>query len=221
MRHTGVLRCASCLFAMCLAVLAFADSVLAASPKEKVIYSFRGVPDAALPEAGLIFDAAGNLYGTSDSGGAAACGTGCGTIFELRPESHGNWREQVLYRFTGSDGLAPDYGLVFDTAGNLYSTTSVAGCCGEAFEIQHTSGGWQLDVIHGFGGRDGSQPHAGMVFDNKGNLSAGTRRSLPMTRSCFPPVTISPAKRINGRFELLTRTRRLTSAPSGLMRGAR
>jgi uncharacterized repeat protein (TIGR03803 family) len=97
---------------MCLAVLGFAYSVLAASPKEKVIYSFRGVPDAATPEAGLIFDAAGNLYGTSDSGGAAACGTGCGTIFELRPDSHGNWREQVLYRFTGSDELAPDYGLV-------------------------------------------------------------------------------------------------------------
>ena len=154
------------------AILALAGSALAVGPKEKILYSFRDRPDGALPEAGLIFDVAGSLYGTTDRGGTGSndgC-SGCGAIFKLEPNSDGTWTESVLYSFGGNDGLYPDYGLIFDTAGNLYSTTQVAGCCGEAFELKHTLAGWQFDVIHAFQGHGGSQPRASLVLDKKGNL---------------------------------------------------
>jgi uncharacterized repeat protein (TIGR03803 family) len=67
----------------------------------------------------LIFDNAGNLYGTTGGGGA----NGDGTVFELTP-SNGIWTETVLHSFSGSDGLTPDAGLIFDSAGNLYGTTT-------------------------------------------------------------------------------------------------
>jgi uncharacterized repeat protein (TIGR03803 family) len=91
-----------------------------------VLYSFLGGSDGAMPQAGLIFDKAGNLYGTTSEGGDAACNGGCGTTFELSPESGGAWTESLLYSFQGedsSDGAYPRFGLILDQAGNLYGTT--------------------------------------------------------------------------------------------------
>ena len=100
-----------------------------------VLYSFTGGSDGAYPEAGLISDMAGNLYGTTYGGGAG----GQGTVFQLTPS--GNLT--VLYSFTlGSDGAWPVGGLVADAAGNLYGTTSSGGAtascpggCGTVFEL--------------------------------------------------------------------------------------
>ena len=73
------------------------------------------------PVAGLIFDTAGNLYGTTKKGGAK---TGCGTVFKLSPKPDGSWSKTVLYRFLGrGDGCQPYAGAIFDKQGNLYGTT--------------------------------------------------------------------------------------------------
>ena len=96
--------------------------------KEKVLHSFCSQPNCAdgdYPTAGLIFDAAGNLYGTTDAGGAYGA-YGPGTVFELTPAAGGGWTEQVLHSFDNdyTDGVGPYAGLIFDAAGNLYGTTS-------------------------------------------------------------------------------------------------
>jgi uncharacterized repeat protein (TIGR03803 family) len=106
---------------------------------EQVLHSF-GNGDGFSPEAGLIFDAAGNLYGTTSGGGAYQCGSygfGCGTVFELTP-TEGGWTEQVLHNFgNGGDGANPYASLIFDGAGNLYSTTEYGGSynSGTVFEL--------------------------------------------------------------------------------------
>jgi hypothetical protein len=86
---------------------------------EKVLYRFSGGPDGGLPVSGLILDEAGNLYGTTEFGGA-----GFGTVFELVKGSGGTWTEKVLHAFTGgNDGSNPYSPLIFDDTGNLYGTT--------------------------------------------------------------------------------------------------
>ncbi len=88
---------------------------------EKVLYSFSSTTrDGNYPEGGLVFDGAGNLYGTTQEGGIH----GGGTMFELSPNGSGGWTETVLHSFGGgTDGYEPYASLIFDGAGNLYSTT--------------------------------------------------------------------------------------------------
>ena len=113
---------------------------------EATLYSFQGGSDGQSPGSGLIFDKAGNLYGTTQAGGDTACnsGGGCGTAFELSPNGSGGWTELLLHTFQGgSDGRYPYSGVIFDQNGHLYGTTSGGGgtgCfdslgCGVAFEI--------------------------------------------------------------------------------------
>jgi uncharacterized repeat protein (TIGR03803 family) len=85
--------------------------------KETVLYRFAGGNDGAAPNSGVIFDATGNLYGTTEVGGGTSCG--CGTVFELTPKAGGGWNETILHSFSGTDGGEP-CGLVFDGEGNLY-----------------------------------------------------------------------------------------------------
>ena len=85
-----------------------------------MLHSFGNGTDGVYPFAGLIFDAAGNLYGTTYEGGTY----GYGTVFELTPTRGGGWTETVLHSFgNGTDGDVPYAGLIFDAAGNLYGTT--------------------------------------------------------------------------------------------------
>jgi hypothetical protein len=99
-----------------------------------VIYMFNGPPtDGANLESGLILDAAGNLFGTTQDRGAF----GYGIVFELT-ENSGAWQETVLHNFgQGSDGQSPDTQLIMDASGNLYGTTPQGGenFDGTAFEI--------------------------------------------------------------------------------------
>ena len=113
-----------------------------------VVYTFAG-PDGAGPDAGLVLDTQGNLYGTTaNGGGALACsggvlGHGCGTVFKV--DKTGN--ETVLHRFTkaGGEGANPVAGLVLEANGNLYGTTANGGdssCavgfgrgCGTVFKV--------------------------------------------------------------------------------------
>jgi uncharacterized repeat protein (TIGR03803 family) len=159
---------------------------------ETVLYSFTGNADGGQPYGRLLFDAAGNLYGTTNFGGSTNCSQGCGTVFKLSPAS-GGWTETVLYAFSGSsDGRAPNSRLLFDAAGNLYGTTSLGGnvnsvCssgCGTVFELAPASGGtWKESVLYAFmGSADGALPYDGLIFDATGNLygttsAAGTSAS--------------------------------------------
>jgi uncharacterized repeat protein (TIGR03803 family) len=139
---------------------------------ERVLYSFGA--DGIWPYAGLIFDAAGNLYGTTSFGGTV----GWGTVFELTPAAGGGWTEQVLHNFLGySDGETPYAGLIIDAVGNLYGTTSSGGTygMGTVFELSPTAGGgWTEQVLHTFNFTDGNAPYAGLIFDVAGNLYGTT-----------------------------------------------
>ncbi len=134
--------------------------------------------DGYYPAAGLIWDAAGNLYGTTLSGGRS------GTVFELSPTTGGGWTETVLYSFCSrngcTDGNTPGT-LVFDAAGNLYGTTAYGGTYndGTVFELSSAGGGaWTETVLYAFCSqnlcRDGSVPAAGLIFDAAGNLYGTT-----------------------------------------------
>jgi uncharacterized repeat protein (TIGR03803 family) len=139
---------------------------------ETVLYSFAGGSgDGSTPEAGLVLDKTGNLYGTTNAGGAS----GSGTVFELVAPKSGStvWTEKVLYSFGGSgDGAAPVARVMFDSAGNLYGTTSYGGSAGNGtvFELQPGTP-WKETVLHSFQNTDdGNTPYAGLVADASGNL---------------------------------------------------
>jgi uncharacterized repeat protein (TIGR03803 family) len=170
----------------------YAGTVFELSPatgggwKEKVLYNFGASGDAALPNASLVMDSKGNLYGTSIAGGTI----GQGTVFELSPGTGGTWTESILHSFgtTTTDGEVPASGLIFDSAGNLYGTTEQGGAntawaagsggWGTVFELSPGTGGtWTEQVIYAFGylsQTDGYFPVAGVIFDSKGNLYGTT-----------------------------------------------
>jgi uncharacterized repeat protein (TIGR03803 family) len=141
---------------------------------EKVLHDFNDNPaDGADPYGSLIFDAAGNLYGTTRGGGSA----GFGTVYKLSPRSDGTWRETILHNFQNSDGNAPYAGLIFDAAGNLYGTTSEGGArgWGNVFELlPQSNGSWKEKILHSFGGTDGWAPQASLLMDSSGNLYGTT-----------------------------------------------
>jgi uncharacterized repeat protein (TIGR03803 family) len=101
------------------------------------VYSFAGNPDGQLPFAGLIFDNAGNFYGTTNGGAPHLFGT----VYKLTPSAGGRWTETILYGFTGAaDGGAPQTGVILDSDGSLYGTTLIGGIvpygqAGVVFEI--------------------------------------------------------------------------------------
>jgi uncharacterized repeat protein (TIGR03803 family) len=142
---------------------------------ESVLYSFAGGADGAQPYAGLVFDPAGNLYGTTSSGGVF----GAGTVFELTPDTDGEWIETVIHTFNRKDGEGPIGGLVLDKAGNIYGVTQGGGVnnSGAVFELAPSSSGhWTEKILHSFtGGADGSYPYAErLIFDSLGNLYGTT-----------------------------------------------
>jgi uncharacterized repeat protein (TIGR03803 family) len=150
--------------------------------QENAIYQFTGGEDGAIPYASLIFDAAGNLYGTTAfGGGSTACYSqywgqgGCGIVFKLTPRANGSWTEHVLHRFTGGeDGANPSASLILDGAGNLYTSTISGGAYGygNIFQlVPNATGGWAGHPLHQFtGGKDGGNPSAPLVVDSARNL---------------------------------------------------
>jgi uncharacterized repeat protein (TIGR03803 family) len=148
---------------------------------ESVLYRFKGGKDGGNPETDLIFDQAGNLYGTTKVGG---CSGDCGVVFELTPQTDGSWMESVLYRFNGRDGRYPAAGLISDAAGNLYGTTVLGGdlslCnngsgCGVVYKlVPNSNGKWTETVLHRFLNRPGVLPYTGLIFDSSGNLYGTT-----------------------------------------------
>lgn len=196
-RHGGIVN-TNCSGLSCGVVFELTPS--SSGWNETVLYSFTGVSDGSNPFAGVVFDNAGNLYGTTYYGGNGGCSVGsaqtsCGTVFELTPSSTG-WTESVLYRFTGgADGANPAAPLILDGAGNLYGTTylggnsgsqciggTTSGTCGVVFELARVAGNWTEIVLHRFSSngpdiKKGTNPLTGLTFDALGNLYGTTELS--------------------------------------------
>jgi uncharacterized repeat protein (TIGR03803 family) len=144
--------------------------VLKKQRKGKVLHQFCHYPDGAFPVAGLTVDSKGNLYGTTEEGGAHYWGT----VFELAASG----TENVLYSFTaGADGASPLGGVILDAQGNLYGTTSLGGnnWAGVAYEL--TPSGTET-VLASFCSQpnciDGANPNAGLILDAQGNFYGTT-----------------------------------------------
>jgi uncharacterized repeat protein (TIGR03803 family) len=139
-----------------------------------VLYNFTGQPDAANPYTGSpVFDQAGNLYGTTLSGGSA----GEGAVFELT-RSDGGWTENVIQSFTGANGVSPYSGVVLDAAGNVYGTAANQGPLGDGvvYELTPSGSGWTQTILSDFPDSDtnGCIPVGGLTFDQSGNLYGTT-----------------------------------------------
>ena len=137
-----------------------------------VIFSFGGT-DGVHPYSGVIFDNAGNLYGTTCGGGFYFAGT----VYELMPAGSG-WQEEVLYSFTGSQqddyAVCPVGGLIFDGSGNLYGTTGTNNPDspgGDVFELTPSNGSWTIaHVVALSGGPSAAGPVDSLAMDAAGNL---------------------------------------------------
>ena len=154
---------------------------------ETVLHNFTGGADGGIPWGGVIRDSAGNLYGTTYSGGIAgrciATGfTGCGVVYKLDPAGN----ETVLYNFTGgADGGGPWAGVTRDSEGNLYGTTENGGIAnganpyGNGVVYKVDTAGHQTVLYSFTGGADGGWPVAGVVRDSAGNLYGSTEQGGP------------------------------------------
>jgi uncharacterized repeat protein (TIGR03803 family) len=133
-----------------------------------VVYTFTGGADGGAPEGTLIVDKQGNLYGTTNGGGAY----GLGTVFEINGNGAG---ETVLYSFKGgADGANPSGDLLRDSKGNFYGTTSGGGAYGLGTVYEVSASGVET-VLHSFaGGSDGASPGAGLIKDGNENLYGTT-----------------------------------------------
>ena len=141
--------------------------------KENVLYSFAGPPnDGSNPGPGdLVWDAQGNIYGTTSQGGAQEEGT----VYQMT-KSGNNWTEAPIYDFSGSDGDTPYGGVILDSNGNVYGTTFLGGDRGYGTVFQLTFLGEWIDFpVYNFqNNTDGAQPTAGLIFDSLGNLYGTT-----------------------------------------------
>jgi uncharacterized repeat protein (TIGR03803 family) len=161
---------------MALAALCGYGGTAQAAPQLKVLLSFTNLK-GAYPQAGLIADGAGNLYGTTTQGGANSDGV----VFELSPPVAGKtaWTETVLRSFDETNGYGPYAGLLADGAGNLYGTTTQGGANndGAVFELSPPAAGkkaWTETVLQSFDETNGQYPASGLLADVAGNLYGTT-----------------------------------------------
>jgi hypothetical protein len=160
--------------------------------KESILHEFRhpGAPedDGCTPSSYLVFDQAGNLYGTAQDGGGRNFNNeceqnypGCGAVFKLAPQGGGKWKESVIFRFPAgkSSGIIPYSGLAVDHTGNLWGTTTASAggtTLGSVFELTEQAGGkWKESAHFDFDGTDaGGAPYGSLVIDNAGNVYGTT-----------------------------------------------
>jgi uncharacterized repeat protein (TIGR03803 family) len=145
------------------------------SGNESVLYSFTGGANGSEPEQGVILDSAGNLYGTTASGGISCSGFGCGVIFKLSPDGE----ESTVFSFFGipTDGADPNMPLLMDSAGNLYGTTFGGGTradsAGTIFKIDPTG---KETILYQFSKAHGTTPLWGLIGDGAGNVYGTTNQ---------------------------------------------
>lgn len=153
---------------------------------QTILHTFEG-PEGAEPSSSLIFDAQGNLYGSTQIGGA----NGGGTVFEMSPNTDGTWTENVLYNFDSPSGVgifSPGGSLTFDSFGNLYGTALGANSNGDEgfgtiYRLQ--AGTWQETTIYSF--CCDSEPHGsagGLAIDKADNLYGTTTNGGVVNSHC-------------------------------------
>lgn len=175
----------------------------AVAQTESVLFSFTGI-NGEVPYATMIFDSAGNLYGTTAQGGDVnntSCALfnqkGCGTVFKFSRNHAGAWKETVLHQFEPGRGGYYSMGAVIqDAAGNLYGTTRFGGLdggcggpgCGVVYKLSLSGGVWRETVLHTFSGPDGAFPFSGLVMDASGNLYGATNQggNSTCTKNAIP-----------------------------------
>jgi uncharacterized repeat protein (TIGR03803 family) len=182
--------------------IAFALTIVASPAAQAqafaVIHTFTGGGDGAYPASGLTIDRAGNLYGTTEGGGA----NNLGTVFKLK-YSGSRWILTPLYSFVGgNDGANPFDGVTLVQDGTLYGTTAYgggsSGCqgypgCGTVFHLKPLPSApksalapWNETVIYRFtGGSDGGIPTGDLIFDQSGNIYGTAAGGGDL--SCGPP----------------------------------
>jgi hypothetical protein len=151
---------------------------------ETIIRRFAGKSQPANPQSALIFDAAGNLYGTSSAGGrytSVGSPTGEGVVFKLsRPATGTIWSEQILHNFGApGDGVGALAGVIADPAGNLYGTTYLGNgmSVGTVYELTRPAAGkgvWKETILYKFLGTQGYAPIGGLVRSKAGNFFGTT-----------------------------------------------
>jgi len=148
------------------------------------LFTLGGGPEGFESQARVVFGPNGTLYGTTTMGGYEDSGL----VFNLTPPASAchsvvcPWSEHVIYEFTGRNGLGdganPEYGdLAFDSAGNIYGTTSGGGAeaFGTVFQLSPSGGGWTENILYSFNGPpDGAAPFSGVIFDASSNLYGTT-----------------------------------------------
>jgi uncharacterized repeat protein (TIGR03803 family) len=136
---------------------------------EKIMRSFGTGTDGAEPIGGVVFDEAGNFYGTTLLGGA----TGNGAVYEVTPSG-----ESVIYSFAGGDDATNVVAApTLDSHGNLYGTSSFGGTngVGAVYELSPSESGWTETILYNFQGlSDGQNPVGGVILDEAGNIYGGT-----------------------------------------------
>ncbi|MGH9499113.1 MAG: choice-of-anchor tandem repeat GloVer-containing protein [Terriglobales bacterium] len=166
-----------------LIALSLTSAVANGQAQYQLLYSFgTNASDGSMPNGGLVFDKQGNMYGTTQQGGAGVNCEFCGTVFELSP-SNGGWTETVIYSFCSlpkcADGEEPAAGLIFDSLGNLYGTTVQGGTnqLGAVFELsppKAPGSSWTekalWSFVGAFTGDDGAWPYSRLNWDASGNL---------------------------------------------------
>lgn len=147
------------LYPIAAAILLIGLPGASAATGDQTLYTFcvhRNCDDGATPMGRPVLDSAGNLYGNTQNGGDYA--SYAGTVWRLSPKGNGRWSHQELYRFCARlncrDGAYPHGGLIIDTAGNLYGTTSAGGKFDEGVVYKLSSNGdkrrWKITVLHSF-----------------------------------------------------------------------
>jgi len=209
-------NCGDDLYPYCGTVFELSPPKVQGSPwTEQILYSFEGMTSGgtlghgARPSGGMIFDRAGNLYGTTQIGGSGKV-TGNGTVFRLAPPTKPGetWTETVIHRFEGPDGDCPIGDLLLDKYGNLYGTTEFGGDSrypsGEVFELSAQSNDeWKIKLVYSFyDGTDGSAPEAGVISDAAGSLY-GTATQGGGTGSGGTVFELRPTAAETRSFELL------------------
>lgn len=186
---------------------------------ETVLHSFTGAPDGEYPTwVNLVFDHAGNIYGTTFDGGAGPAG---GIVFELSPSGSG-YTENILYHFSSAaDGSNPSSGVVLDSAGNLYGTTTYGGTgdecegnCGTVYQLVPSGGNWTENVLVDFHAGNGESPLFNPIVDASGNVygtayvaykltpsGGGFTYSIISSSGCQSPLVEDAAGNLYGTCE--------------------
>jgi uncharacterized repeat protein (TIGR03803 family) len=175
-----IARSVSLRFFLGMIAVCAALNIAANAQTESTIYTFSGT-SGGRPAAALVFDKAGNLYGTTE-----ANSYNLGTVFEISPVAGGGWNFTTIYNFqdNSTDGESPATNLLIDVAGNLYGATTAGGAssscfggCGTVFELSpSTSGVWTKTTLYSFGAvsTDATGPIGNIVMDAAGNIYGAT-----------------------------------------------